>query len=166
QAAKLVGYGTVIMVLFQFKESFWNKKAGFILSDENIPTWWTQSPDIYPLLTGWLSGSKAKTLPDASTQSIFEESLRSLSSIFTIEKRMLREKLTAWKVVDWSSDPFSLGGYSFDKLETAAAKKILNLPIQETIFFAGEALYEGESPGTVEAALVSGREVAEKVMAS
>ena len=44
------------------------------------------------------------------------------------------------------------------------ARKILNLPVQETIFFAGEALYDGEVPGTVEAALVSGREAAEKVI--
>ncbi len=57
-----------------------------------------------------------------------------------------------------------MGAYSFDKLETATARKILNLPIQETIFFAGEALYEGNAPGTVEAALVNGREAAEKVM--
>jgi len=166
QAAKLIGYGTVIKILLQFNESFWNKGTGFILSNESIPTWWTQSPDAYPLLTGWLSGSKAKTLPNTNTQSIFDESLRSLSSIFNIENQALRERLTAWKIVDWSSDPFSLGGYSFDQLETATAKKILNLPIKETIFFAGEALYDGESPGTVEAALVSGREVAEKVMAS
>jgi monoamine oxidase len=165
QAAKLIGYGTVIKILLQFNESFWNKRTGFILSNENIPTWWTQSPDAYPLLTGWLSGSKAKTLPNTNTQSIFDESLRSLSSIFNMEKQALREKLTAWKIVDWSSDPFSLGGYSFDKLESATAKKILNLPIKETIFFAGEALYEGEAPGTVEAALVSGREAAKKVMA-
>src|SRR5205814_10688717 len=104
-------------------------------------------------------------LKSTDTESIFEESLSSLSSIFKIEKRVLKEKLTGWKIVDWSSDRFSLGAYSFDKLETASARKILNLPIQETIFFAGEVLYEGESPGTVEAALVSGREVAEKVLA-
>ena len=45
-----------------------------------------------------------------------------------------------------------------------SARKILNIPIQETIFFAGEALYEGNAPGTVEAALVSGREAAKKIM--
>jgi monoamine oxidase len=164
-AAKLVGYGTVIKIFLQFNDIFWDKNAGFILSNETIPTWWTQLPDPYPLLTGWLNGTKMKKLKSTDTESIFEESLHSLSSIFKIENRGLKEKLTAWKIVDWSSDPFALGAYSFDKIETATARNILNTPIQETIFFAGEALYEGESPGTVEAALVSGREVAEKVIA-
>src|SRR6266487_5220340 len=165
QAAKLIGYGTVIKILLQFRESFWNKDAGFILSNENVPTWWTQSPDTYPLLTGWLSGSKAKTLQKTDTASVLEESLNSLSSIFKMQKHVLEEKLTAWKIVNWSLDPFALGAYSFDMLETVAARKILNIPIRETIFFAGEALYEGNSPGTVEAALVSGMEAAEKVIA-
>jgi monoamine oxidase len=165
QAAKLIGYGSVIKILLQFSEVLWNKKAGFILGDENISTWWTQAPDAYPLLTGWLSGSKAKTFPNTDTQSLLEESLHSLSSIFKMERHTLKEKLTGWKIFDWSKEPFALGAYSFDKLETATARKVLNLPIQETIFFAGEALYEGNAPGTVEAALVSGREVAGKVMA-
>jgi len=164
EAAKLVGYGTVIKIFLQFRESFWKKNVAFILSNENVPTWWTQSPDTYSLLTGWLSGAKTKTLPNIDAAGVLEESLQSLSSIFKMEKNALKEKLTAWKIINWSSEPFALGAYSFDKLETATARKILNLPIQETIFFAGEALYEGNAPGTVEAALVNGREAAEKVM--
>ncbi len=62
EAAKLVGYGTVIKIFLQFRESFWKKNVAFILSNENVPTWWTQSPDTYSLLTGWLSGAKTKTL--------------------------------------------------------------------------------------------------------
>jgi monoamine oxidase len=37
------------------------------------------------------------------------------------------------------------------------------MPINGTIFFAGEGLYEGVSPGTVEAALISGKEAAAKI---
>jgi len=42
----------------------------------------------------------------------------------------------------------------------------LNVPVEETIFFAGEAFYEGPSFGTVEAALVSAKNVVEKVVNS
>src|SRR6476659_10302898 len=49
RAAKNIGYGTVTKILFQFNERFWEDKIGFILSDENIPVWWTQAPDDYPL---------------------------------------------------------------------------------------------------------------------
>ncbi len=163
-AAKNIGYGTVAKILFQFRERFWEDKIGFILSDENIPVWWTQAPDDYPLLTGWLNGAQSKRLQKTDVSSLLQESLQSLSNIFTIKVSSLKQKLTAWHIEDWSRDRFTLGGYSYDTLQTDDAKKILNAPVEETIFFAGEALYEGAAPGTVEAALVSGREAAQKVM--
>jgi len=164
QTAKNIGYGTVTKILFQFDEQFWKNDTGFILSNENIPVWWTQLPDEYPLLTGWLNGAQSRKLRNADAAGILEASLQSLSNIFKISVASLKQKLTAWHIEDWSKDRFALGGYSYDMLQTANAKKILNTPIEQTIFFAGEALYEGVAPGTVEAAFVSGREAAQKVI--
>ena len=48
-----------------------------------------------------------------------------------------------------------MGAYSYATVETEAAKKLMTTPLANTIFFAGEALYSGNHPGTVEAALVS-----------
>ena len=44
-------------------------------------------------------------------------------------------------------------------------QRILKAPVEETIFFAGEGLYEGLEIGTVEAALHSGRETAHWIIA-
>lgn len=164
QAAKSIGYGTVTKILFQFNERFWDDNISFILSDENIPVWWTQLPDDYLLLTGWLNGAQSKRLQKVDAAGVLEESLKSLSHIFKVGVSSLKQKLTAWHVEDWFKDRFALGGYSYNMVQTANAKKLLNTPVEQTIFFAGEALYEGLAPGTVEAALVSGREVAQKVM--
>jgi len=164
QAAKNIGYGTVTKILFQFNERFWEDKIGFILSDENVPVWWAQSPDDYPLLTGWLNGAQSKKIQKTDVSGIFQESLQSLSNIFKINVPSLKQKLNAWHIEDWSKHRFALGGYSYDMLQTDDAKKILNTSVEETIFFAGEALYKGTLPGTVEAALVSGREASQKIM--
>jgi monoamine oxidase len=48
--------------------------------------------------------------------------------------------------------------------ETTAAKELLNTPVSHTIFFTGEGLYEGPSPGTVEAAIVHAKETAAKLL--
>jgi monoamine oxidase len=56
-----------------------------------------------------------------------------------------------------------LGGYSYSTLFSKKAVEILSEPIAETIFFAGEAIYSGESQGTVEAALQSGLDAAKKI---
>jgi hypothetical protein len=105
--------------------------------------WWTQAPDDYPLLTGWLNGAQSKRLQKTDVSSLLQESLQSLSNIFKIKVSSLKQKLTAWHIEDWSKDRFTLGGYSYDTLQTDDAKKILNTPVEETIFFAGEALYKG-----------------------
>jgi monoamine oxidase len=45
-------------------------------------------------------------------------------------------------------------------------KKILRQPIAGTVFFAGEGLHDGSNPGTVEAALTNGKEVAQKLLSA
>ena len=42
---------------------------------------------------------------------------------------------------------------------TPACRQLLRTPVAETLYFAGEAIYEGTVPGTVEAAFHSGLEV-------
>ena len=57
-----LGFGTVIKFLLEFKTNFWEEfddETGFLLTDEEIPTWWTQLPAESNLLTGWLGGPNA-----------------------------------------------------------------------------------------------------------
>jgi monoamine oxidase len=166
EAAKKIGYGSVVKVLLQFKEAFWkekNKNMGFLFANEAIPTWWTQLPSSYPLLTGWVGGPQAKNLETENDETILALALQSLSNIFKEPVDKLRELLTASWVANWRNDPFARGAYSYGLLGSWEAKKLFNTPVDDTLFFAGEAFYNGSSPGTVEAALVSGKEVAEKI---
>ncbi|HEX9510267.1 MAG TPA: NAD(P)/FAD-dependent oxidoreductase [Puia sp.] len=168
RAARQLGYGSVIKILMEFHEPFWKEKGkgvSFILSDEEIPTWWLQSPDKSDLLTGWLTGSALKKFQRLGDDARIELCLQSLASIFTRDIDFLKEQLKAVYIADWPSAPFVQGGYSFDTVEGGQAREILRTPIQQTLFFAGEALYEGTSPATVEAAFTSGKEVAEKIIA-
>jgi monoamine oxidase len=95
---------------------------------------------------------------------LLELALQSLSTVFTIDLFFLKDQITSARIVNWLADPFSLGAYSYATVFTPEAKKILNQPLEDTLFFAGEALYEGTEMGTVEAALASGTETARKVI--
>jgi monoamine oxidase len=159
QAVKQIGYGSVVKVHLQFSAPFWleyQKDIGFLLSEETIPTWWTQLPDPTPILTGWLGGPQAARFTNTDEKAIVEQALVSLSNIFSMSVEQLKALLTASHVVKWQIDPFCLGAYSYSKLFTTAARKTLNEPVQDTLYFAGEAFYDGEAGGTVEAALQSG----------
>jgi monoamine oxidase len=167
QAATKIGFGTVVKVMLEFKEAFWEEKKkgiGFLFTNEIIPTWWTQSPSSYPLLTGWAGGPQAWAVDDKDDATILDMAIRSLSNVFQKTVGELNQILIASAVVNWKNDPYSHGAYSYDTVESIGAKKLLNTPTEETIFFAGEGFYEGPSPGTVEAALVSARDVVEKIV--
>ena len=90
--------------------------------------------------------------------------LQSLSGIFKKPVHTLKQLLTASLVAKWQNDPFVKGAYSYGMIHSTEAQKIFANPVQDSIFFAGEAFYNGPSPGTVEAALVSGKNVAERIM--
>ncbi len=169
QAAKQIGYGGVIKIVLEFTNAFWEtgerktEDMLFIFSEEKIPTWWTQLPDKTPMLCGWLAGPKADALANENDNSILQNALYSLSAIFNVEIKFLQQHLTGSHVHNWIKDPFSKGAYSYNSITTAAAKKILSTPVANTLFFAGEAL-DKNSNATVDAALHSGKDVAEKVL--
>jgi monoamine oxidase len=165
-AAAKLGYGSVIKILLLFKEPFWNqklKKTGFIITDEIIPTWWTQYPEKNGLLTGWLGGPKAFELKQKTDEMILLVAQLSLASVFGFEYSRIHALLKKGMVFNWGKNPFALGAYSYPTPETEEARKFLNCPVDHTIFYAGEALYKGTIQGTVEAALVSGLETANMI---
>jgi monoamine oxidase len=164
-----IGFGSVIKVFLQFEEPFWQeyeKNTGFIISDQNIPTWWTQSDKENYLLTGWLGGPEVMPLITVPEEEIIDMGLQSLSNIYGIDKDKLRTILVASKAIHWANERWCMGGYSYSTLQSKTARKLLRMPVSNTIFFAGEALYEGSAPGTVEAALANGQETAWKILQS
>ncbi|WP_158559156.1 flavin monoamine oxidase family protein [Deminuibacter soli] len=168
-AAADVGYGSVIKILLQFSEAFWLNiisRPGFFLTPYQVPTWWTQGDAAMPLLTGWLNGSQAGELLQATNEQLLTIALDSLSGAFAINRGQLQQRLTAWHVANWHTHPFAAGAYSYDTPETAQARNLLCTPVANTIYFAGEALYRGNVPGTVEAAFESARITAKQCLLS
>lgn len=162
-----LGFGAVIKFLLEFKTSFWKEfddETGFLLTDEEIPTWWTQLPVESNLLTGWLGGPNATKKIFEPDSSLLQTALLSLSSIFRIPPAMLQEELTNYKIINWLNQPYIKGGYSYNTLHSEKAKEILASPVNNTIYFAGEAISRSESQGTVESALQSGHDIAKMMI--
>ena len=137
---------------------------GFLISDTPFTAWWTQLPDKTPLLTGWLAGPNAKKNKNKSDDELIAIALEALSYIFNTNESFFTKNLRAGKVVNWQTDPYSLGAYSYATLESINAKKVLTKPVEETIFFAGEALSEGVAMATLEEALANGTKTAKDML--
>jgi monoamine oxidase len=65
---------------------------------------------------------------------------------------------------DWQSDPFSRGAYSYGKVGGNGMEALLGSPIENTLFFAGEATDTGGHNGTVHGAIASGKRAATEIM--
>jgi monoamine oxidase len=174
RAVTALGFGPVIKIVLEFQTAFWQQESTelrnampgleFLFSDAQIPTWWTQLPDPRPLLTGWVAGPAAHQLRTAPDELVLAQSLTALAYIFGAAPEFIRSQLVAQRVFNWGADPFARGAYAYATVESAAAQQLLREPVEDTLFFAGEGLYTGPAMGTVEAALVSGQQVARRVL--
>ena len=113
-----------------------------------------------------MAGPKARALKEKKEAELIGLALQSLSNIFDISHKELTRELLLAKAVNWSIDPYALGAYSYTTPESAQAIKILATPIDNKLYFAGEALNNNGLIATVEAALQSGLETAKKVLSS
>jgi monoamine oxidase len=175
-AVRELGFGPVIKIIIEFRDAFWkhkqytrNKdlsKLSFLFSRQEIPTWWTNFPSETSLLTGWIAGPRAEALKNNSKEEILHKSLLSLQSIFYLEVGFLEQNLKAWDVYNWAIDEYNLGGYAYEVVNGPRFRQIVKEPLSETIYFAGEGLFDGPEIGTVEAALISGRDTAHNIIAS
>jgi monoamine oxidase len=96
---------------------------------------------------------------------LIETAIASLAGIFGPDPEQLMRKLMTARAIDWANDPFARGAYSYATPETQNARAALTRADGRPIRFSGEAVYGGLEMGTVEAALASGLETAQLVIA-
>jgi monoamine oxidase len=173
RALECLASGAVIKLQLRFATSFWETLEGgryrdasfFHAPDAEILTFWTQAPARAPLLVAWAGGPRAlRVSTGASPADIVRKALGSLQMMFGSGVDVAGG-LEAYYHHDWQRDPFARGAYSYVTVGGEAARKALALPIDDTLFFAGEATdLEGEAT-TVTGALQSGVRAAREVLA-
>ena len=179
-AMKFLRMGEVLKINLIFREAFWEQleldsKEGrqslmdfsFIhAADETLPTWWTQLPVRTSMLVGWTGGPSAEQWTDCDDQKIVEAALSSLSNILRIPKSQIEGFLLTSHFHNWSHDPFTKGAYSYMAVGGYDAPAELARPVEDTLFFAGEATNTEGHIGTVHGAIATGKRAAHEVVAS
>lgn len=169
--------GKVIRIVLRFRERFWNSISpdshkslslsdmGFLFSqDEFFPTWWTTMPAKLPIIMGWAPFRSGERLSGKPQDFVVQHSLQTLGSLLKIDERMLENLLEAAYFHDWQTDPFSRGAYSYGKVGSDGAHAALAAPVENTLFFAGEATDTTGNNGTVHGAIASGYRAAEEIV--
>lgn len=181
EALSRLEMGHALKVVLRFRLAFWEKlnsyakqqlgvlwpgqsvhsrlmpRLSFLFADDPVvPTWWTAHPIVAPLLTGWVAGPRAARLANTSADEVADEAVMALARILDMERDVLANLLVGRYIHNWSSDPFSGGGYSYVAVGGLDAPGELAAPVAETLFFAGEATNQHGHTGTVHGALQTG----------
>ena len=157
--------GNITKLVMCFHERIWPAKVtGFIhVHDGRFPTCWIDERG--PVLVAWAGGPKAESFTGQSKEVLVEVALNELAKLFHKTKKAVAEALqeTFWH--DWRSDPFSRGAYSYVPAGATHAVARLADPVEDTLFFAGEATASPGEQGTVHGAIGSGLRAAQQLLA-
>ena len=178
RAADQLAMGTVVRMVLLFREPFWESKAirrrtggrslaelAFVhSSDEDVPVWWTAAPIRAATLVGWTGGGKAQHLARLDPDEIEDRAIAALARQLGMQRRHIASLIEHCWHHDWTRDPFTLGAYSYALVGGSTAAKRLARPVENTLFFAGEAADADGRTGTVHGAIGTGRRAAAAVL--
>ncbi len=177
EAQEKLEMGKVIRITMRFRERFWGdispsgkrnlklSELGFLFSDNDwFPTWWTTMPQKLPIITGGVPFRSAERLSRQTREFVVQTSLMVLGGLLGCDPGKLQELLEEAYFHDWQSDPFSRGAYSYGKVGSDGAQQALASPIENTLFFAGEATDVTGNNGTVHGAIASGYRAAGEIL--
>lgn len=167
-AIAAIATGPVVKVALYFRSAFWEHVDGgrfagvafFQAPESPFPTLWTQLPHRTPLLVAWAGGGAVQRL-QASHGDMVAAALDTCETLFpSVDVRA--ELVTAY-YHDWQTDPYARGAYSYLRVNAGNAREVLATPVEDTLYFAGEATSNDEEGGTVAGAIESGHRTANEM---
>jgi monoamine oxidase len=170
RAARQLRMGEILKVNVSLRERLWQrgrlKDFAFVHAPSlPIPTWWRPMPFDAPMLVGWAGGPKARELSGLGQGELAQVVVNALAKIFRVPRAWAEERVQALEISDWTKDPFTLGGYSVVPVGADDVPRKLAAPVEDTLFFAGEAMSIGHA-GTVHGAIDTGELAAAQVLES
>jgi monoamine oxidase len=171
--------GPVVKVVLHFADPFWLEprfaqrrgahtldRMSFMQSHGPVPfgVWWSAYPVRAPVLVAWAGGPRAAALAALSAAELEQCAVQSLAAMLSTTEARIRKALVASHYHDWCGDPFSRGAYSYARVGGARMSALLARPIQQTIWYAGEAADHPASTGTVHGAIASGERAARRIL--
>lgn len=173
KALSNMGMDASMRVFLDFKQNFWGSSVDYLLGASNGPEYFNtgigRSADA-KTLSVTVNGPKAAELSGLG-KDVVPLLLSELDSFYAGKAtHNVRVSATGEKIAviqDWSKEPYIRGGASYLLPAGVNDDRIaLGAPINNRIFFAGEATDGTGDAGTVNGALLSGERAAQEVITS
>jgi monoamine oxidase len=177
-ALRKLEMGKAMRITLRFRHRFWEDitpaggtkslaNLGLLFTqDDWFPTWWTPMPDPSPLITGWAPFTCAERLSGKDPDFVTARALETLGRVLHAPVPELEGLLETAYTHDWQIDPYSRGAYSYGAVGSDGMQAALGSPVEETLYFAGEATDVTGNNGTVNGAIASGLRAAAEILAN
>jgi monoamine oxidase len=159
--------GPVLKILLHFREPFWPRwLTNLGCGTGPVTLYWPVfygAADMPAALTAYCTGPRAARLSQLREEQALDVVLDDLRRLFP--RAEPRRALLAWRRIDWTTDPFSCGGYTFIRPGGTGARALLTAADTGALFWAGAATATPTIADTVQAAYLSGLRAADEVRA-
>jgi len=166
--------GPAIKLMLRFRSAFWEQVDGGRYRDamfihapgDAFTTFWSPLPLRAPLLVAWAGGPRTRRMQSEAGNDdayLAQRAIETLHAIFGRHLNVADEFESAY-CHDWQGDPFARGAYSYVAVGGGDARRELAAPLDDTLFFAGEATDDTGEAATVTGALQSGERAAREAV--
>lgn len=163
--------GHAVRVALAFRTPFWEtiadgryRDAAFFRYDGGTyNAIWTQLPLRRRTIVAWAGGPRAAKLSEWSPQERIDRARDEFGDLFG-ERALARSEFEGAATHDWTTDPLACGAYSYVVTGGGTARSDLGRPVDDTLFFAGEATATDGQGGTVSGAFGTGMRAAGDVL--
>lgn len=158
--------GAVLKILYRFEVPFWPDDLTMLGCDGPVRLYWTPlygRTDAPAVLTAYVSGWRARALSAMTERDAAAVGLADLDRIFPDERPSAQ--VQEWSRVDWCTNPYARGGYSFVRVGGAGSRAALAATDTGALFWAGDATSTTTIAAVVHAAYASGARAAAEVSA-
>jgi len=165
QALNGLEMGSVMKILFRFKERFWPADLTMLGCDGPVRLYWTPlygwGDDATPVLIAYVGGYRARALSARTEADAIKTALADLDRVFPeIKPSQLIEES---RRIDWCTNENTRGGYSFVRIGGAGSRGALAAPDTGALFWAGDGTATETIASVVHAAYASGLRAAGEV---
>jgi monoamine oxidase len=157
QAISNIGMGAGFKLILKFQEPFWPENTGSIYIPGPVPEFWATGDggrsSANNILTAFVHGEYAEELL-SSPNNMIDNILEQLDECFG--NNVASNRYLSNHLMNWSAEPYIRGTYSYPIPGTSNdARALLSEPVNDKIYFAGEACARNGHHGTVHGALES-----------
>ncbi|HYZ91274.1 MAG TPA: NAD(P)/FAD-dependent oxidoreductase [Actinomycetota bacterium] len=157
-----IGAGPAAKAILRFDRPRWPDDLTFITTTFDTQLWWTPGrgrPQPAPVVTALMGGGGVRRMREHD-----DPALVALEHLEAMLGEKLRSHLVEARWIDWGADAWSKMGYSFLPPGGTGLRARLAEPVDDVLFFAGEAT-NPMRPATVHGALESGAVAAGRINA-